>query len=240
MWLCLALTLGLQSCDDNDGYSVDSFTPPLWATVRTTSNAFYLDCDAYGTMWPVNTGLGWYEAMDGQRVITVVTPLADNYGDYDYAVKILRLQEVLTKGVETLTPENEAEFGNDPVFIYKQDMGISGGYLNIIFQQNLPMGDVRHRISLVRPQATEADADDGYIHLELRYNNYDSLSGIRRPGAVSFNLNTLDITPETKGIKLTLNSEVNGEGVEVTYELNRSEGAPEPPASVDLSEMRLE
>mgnify|MGYP006979106421 CR=1 FL=1 len=30
----------LQSCDDNDGYSLGDFTPPLWATVRVTGNAF--------------------------------------------------------------------------------------------------------------------------------------------------------------------------------------------------------
>ena len=33
----------------------------------------------------------------------------------------------------------------------------------------------------------------------------------RSPGAVSYNLNSLDIPSETKGIKLKLNSEENGE-----------------------------
>ena len=38
---------------------------------------------------------------------------------YDHAVKLLRLQNVLTKEVEMLIPETEEEFGNDPVLIYK-------------------------------------------------------------------------------------------------------------------------
>lgn len=34
MAICLAVMPALQSCDDNDGYSLGNFTPPLWATVR--------------------------------------------------------------------------------------------------------------------------------------------------------------------------------------------------------------
>lgn len=45
MAICLAVMPALQSCDDNDGYSLGNFTPPLWATVRVTGNAFYLNCD---------------------------------------------------------------------------------------------------------------------------------------------------------------------------------------------------
>ena len=55
MAICLAVMPALQSCDDNDGYSLGDFTPPLWATVRVTGNAFYLNCDVWGTLWPVNT-----------------------------------------------------------------------------------------------------------------------------------------------------------------------------------------
>lgn len=119
MAICLAVMPALQSCDDNDGYSLGNFTPPLWATVRVTGNAFYLNCDVWGTLWPVNTDIGWYDAVDGQRVITVFNPLWDNYAGYDHAVKLLRLQNVLTKEVEMLIPETEEEFGNDPCLYIK-------------------------------------------------------------------------------------------------------------------------
>lgn len=241
MAICLAVLPALQSCDDNDGYSIGDFTPPVWATVRLTGNAFYLNCDTWGTLWPVNTDLGWYQAVDGQRVITVFNPLWDNYEGYDHAVKLLRLQNVLTKEVETLTPETEEEFGNDPVWIYKGDISISGGYLNIFFVQNLPASsENKHRISLVRPQAdTDLYGEDGYIHLELRYNNYDDLTGRRAYGAVSYNLNSLNITSDTKGIKLKLNSEVNGE-VEVVFDQKTTTESNEKMTSeVDLSGMQL-
>lgn len=238
MAVCLAVVPLLQSCDDKDGYSVGDFTPPLWATVRVTGNAFYLDCDVWGTLWPVNTDLGWYEPVDGQRVITVFNPLSDGFQGYDHAVKLLRLQEVLTKEVETLTPETEEEFGNDPVSIFKGDIGISGGYMNVIFLQDLP-AKTKHRISLVRPQDdAELYGEDGYIHLELRYNAYDDLTGRHSFGAVSYNLNSLDVTDETKGIKLKINSEVNGE-VELTFDLVVSDDSDKNMQELDLSKMQL-
>ncbi|MDE5710259.1 NigD-like protein [Bacteroides sp.] len=239
MAICLAVMPVLQSCSDDDGYSIGDFTPPLWATVRVTGNAFYLDSDVWGTLWPVNTDLGWYEAVDGQRVLTVVNPLWDNYEGYDHAVKLLRLQNVLTKGIDTLTPETEEEFGNDPVVIYQGDITISGGYMNIFFVQNLPSKN-KHRISLVRPQADEElYGEDGYIHLELRYNDFDDVTNRQAYGAVSYNLNSLDITDETKGIKLKLNSQKNGE-VEVTLDLKSSDADNVKSRSdADLSGMQL-
>lgn len=238
MAICLAVMPAFQSCDDNDGYSLGDFTPPLWATVRVTGNAFYLDCDVWGTLWPVNTNLGWYDAVDGQRVVTMFNPLWDNYEGFDHAVKLLNLQNVLTKEVETLTPENEEELGNDPVLIYKGDISISGGYMNIFFVQNLP-SKTKHRISLVRPEDDDTlYAGDGYIHLELRYNDYDDLTGRRAYGAVSYNLSSLNLTPETKGIKLKLNSEENGE-VEVTFDLKSAASNVEKVKDPDLSKMQL-
>lgn len=236
--MLLAVMSVLQSCDDNDGYSVGDFTPPLWATVRVTGNAFYLDSDVWGTLWPVNIDMGWYDAVDGQRVITVFNPLYDDFGGYDHAVKLLDLQNVLTKEIETLTPETEEDFGNDPVVIYKGDITISGGYMNIFFVQNLP-AEKKHRISLVRPmEEDDLYGEDGYVHLELRYNDYDDLTGHGAYGAVSYNLNSLKKLEETKGIKLRLNSEKNGE-VEVTFDLNTAGNNEKLTATVDLSNMQL-
>ena len=236
MLLCVAMMPALQSCSDDDGYSVGDFTPPLWATVRVDEGAFYLDCDVWGTLWPVNTDMGWYTPVDGQ---TYFNPLWDDYAGYDHAVKILGIRNVLTKQVETLTPENEEEFGNDPVTIYQGDITISGGYMNIIFVQNLPSKE-KHRISLVRPQTdAELYGEDGYIHLELRYNDYDDVTGIGNWGIVSYNLNSLDITEETKGIKLTLNSAVNGE-VEVAFDFMQVDHSQSKLTSdMDFSRMQL-
>lgn len=115
--------------------------------------------------------------------------------------------------------------------------------MNIIFMQNLPKNsDTKHRISLVQ-RAEDAEVpldeetgDDGYIHLELRYNDYDDLSGVRVAGLVSFNLKDLDITSETKGIKLKLNSEVNKE-VEITFD--KQSDNTDKASNLDFSKMQL-
>lgn len=237
--VCLAVTPFLQSCDDGEGYSLGDFTPPLWATVRTTGASFYLDCDVWGTLWPVNLDLGWYVPIDGRRVITSFNPLWDNYEGYDHAVKILTIQDVLTKSVETLTPETEEEFGNDPVYIAEGDISISNGYMNVYFLQNLPK-ETKHRISLVRP---ESDDDlygaDGYIHLQIRYNNYDDVTGVYTQGVVSYNLNSLNIKDDTKGIKVTVNSEKAADEIEFTFDIVSSESNAERLGNQDLSKMQI-
>ena len=150
-------------------------------------------------------------------------PLYDNYPEgYDCSVKVLSVKEILTKQIEELTAGNEEEFGNDPVDIFEGNMWINGGYLNIIFNQNMP-SKVKHRVSLVK-NTMATPAQDGYIHLEYRYNTYDDTTGYWINGAVSFSLNSLEITPETKGLKVKINSATNGEK-EITFDLK---DAPSP------------
>lgn len=195
-----------------------------------------------GARFGPSTDLGWYTPVDGQRVITYFNPLWDDFEGYDHAVKILGIQNVLTKQVETLTPETDEDFGNDPVTIYQGDITISGGYMNIIFVQNLPAKE-KHRISLVRPQDdAELYGDDGYVHLELRYNDYDDVTGYGAWGIVSYNLSSLNITDATKGIKLKLNSSVNGE-VEVAFDFASSDSddlaSSKLKQNIDLSQVQL-
>lgn len=235
LYLCLcALMPLLCSCDDdNDGYSLGDFTPPLWATVRTQGTAFYLDCDVWGTLWPVNTDLTGYEAVDGQRVITSFNPLADDFQGFDHAVKILTLHNVLTKQLESVTPDTDEAYGHDPLLIYQGDMGVSGGCLNLFFLQNLPARE-KHRISLVQSAEDQmAGEADGYLHCQLRYNDYDDLTGHRAYGAVSFHLG--DLQPY-QGIKLQLQSEKNG-AVEVTFDFAAAASSPTPTAT--LQDMML-
>ena len=196
--ICLCALMPLfSSCDDNDGYSIGDFTPPLWATVRSQGTAFYLDCDVWGTLWPVNTHLDSSQLVDGQRVITSFNPLADDYEGFDHAVKILSLQPVLTKQLEQVTPDTEEEYGNDPLLIYQGDMSVSGGYLNLLFLQNMPAKE-KHRISLVQSKEDlQAGEEDDY------------LTGYRAYGAVSFYLG--ELPKDCQGVKVVLQSEKNGE-----------------------------
>ena len=184
--LVLALMPMLQSCDDDDGYSIGDFSWD-WATVRTTGGGgYYLVGDRWGIIDPVATSIPWFKPVDGERVVSFFNPLADMSDEKGVQVKMEGIQEVLTKEVEEMTAENEEEFGNDPILIYQGDMWLGGKFLNIIFRQNLPRSE-KHRISLVENKiATEPGepetpetlsiGEDGYVHLELRYNTYDDVT----------------------------------------------------------------
>lgn len=215
----------LQSCDD-DGYSLGDFVVRM-ATVRVTDgNSYYLEIDNGKTLWPAATDIPWYKPVDGQRTLANYTLLSDNFQGYDHAVKVNYLSNVLTKPVETLTAENEEEYGNDPAYI--EQMWVGGNYLNVQFVFNVPYGEA-HRVSLVRNTTGEDNLidDEGYVHLEYRYNNQDDMSGYRRRSFVSFNLG--EYGPQTeaqiyvKGIKVKINSIVNGEK-EIVFDYESAEG----------------
>ncbi|WP_455667706.1 NigD-like protein [Phocaeicola sp.] len=226
-----------QSCDDGDYYSIGDFAAD-WATVNVKGAHVYdFTGDRWGKLWPAATNYPGYSPIDGQRVIVYFNPLFDNYPEgYDCSIKVERIRGILTKNIEELTAENEEEFGNDPVSIYEGNMWISrGGYLNIIFNQNLS-AKYKHRVSLVK-NTTVTPEDDGYIHLEYRYNTYDDTIDRWVYGAVSFNLNSLDITSETKGIKVKINSATNGEK-EITFDLKPS-ASPEKLSQFDFSQTEI-
>lgn len=238
--LALLAVIGvtIQSCDNNDdGFSIGDIGAD-WATVNVKGAHVYdFTGDRWGELWPAATNYPGYSPIDGQRVIVYFNPLYKNYPkSYDCSIKLEGVREILTKQIEELTADNEKEYGNDPVDILKGNMWISrGGYLNIIFKQNLP-ATLKHRVSLVK-NTTITPVEDGYIHLEYRYNTYDDTTGYWGNSAVSYNLNSLDITSETKGIKVKINSATNGEK-EITFDLKESP-SPEGLSLMDFSRTEI-
>ncbi len=215
------LAFTTQSCDNKDGYSIGDIGMS-WATVRVISgNTYYLDSDRFGTLWLSADAARWYKPVDGERVISYFNPLADNYNNYDMAIKLEAIYPILTKNIAEITPENEEEFGNDPIIIYKGNLWIDNGYMNIIFRQDMPLVD-KHFINLVQGESIDGDMKD-YVYLALRYNTYNDLSGYWQNGAVSFNLDSIDLTGK-KGIILRMNSKENGE-IELEMNLNQTNQA---------------
>ena len=98
----------LQSCDD-DGYSIGDFSWD-WATVRATGGGgYYLEGDNWGVIDPVATSIPWFKPVDGERVVAFFNPLYDMEGGKGVQVKMEGIQELLTKEVEDMSTEEEAE-----------------------------------------------------------------------------------------------------------------------------------
>lgn len=222
LMVMIALSPALHSCDD-DGYSLGDYVVRM-ATVKVVSgNSYYLEADNGKTLWPAASAIPWYKPLDGQRVIANYTLLYDNFEGYDHGVKVNFLSNVLTKAVEELTEANEEEIGDDAVDI--TDMWVGGKYLNVEFLINLPMNN-KHRVSLVKNTLVEAP-DDGYIHLEYRYNDQDDVTGYWKRSMVSFNLGEYaeeNASAEYQGIKIRINSAVNGERI-LVYNFSDIAGA---------------
>ena len=70
---------------------------------------------------PVATSIPWFKPVDGERVVAFFNPLYDMEEGKGVQVKMEGIQELLTKEVEDMSTEEEAEeFGNDPILIYQE------------------------------------------------------------------------------------------------------------------------
>ena len=228
--ILLGLVALFQSCDDNDGYSLGDIGMD-YVTVHVQGNGeFSFTGDTWGTMWPGAPSYIGFTPVEGQRALLLFNPLYDDFQGYDVAIKVENLYPILTKQVESLTSENAADYGDDPVRV--TDAWVAGGYMNLIFNQFVPAKNP-HRVSLVTNEEQNYE-DDGYIHLEYRYNTYgDTLSSRMIRSTVCYNLNTLDLKNK-KGIKMRINSAVNGERV-LTFDADY-QPLPASAKDLDLSE----
>ena len=157
-------------------------------------------------MWPAASGIFSPGLEDGQRAILYFNPLADNFSGYDVAIKPEYIRPFLTKQVEELTEENEADYADDPT--YFEEAWIAAGYLHIRFLQKLPEEKL-HRVSLVHRAGEPVVASDGYIHLEYRYNTYGDTLQMTAPALVCYRLQSLPLE-EAKGIKVRVNDARKG------------------------------
>ena len=224
----------LQSCDnDDDGYSLGNFQVQM-ATVKVINGAnYYLVLDNNKTVWPGATAVPQFQAVDGQRVIANITLLGDQYGSYDYVAKINYLNNVLTKSVEELTETNETTFGNDPLRM--RQIWLSASHLNVDFLMRMP-SQKKHRISLVRNTTAESPSD-GYMHLELRYNDQDDVTNYVARGLVSFYVGEWgkadELSNSIRGIKVKVNTAESGEK-EYVFDFNKEEA--QAPLVEDVAE----
>lgn len=201
----------LQACDDDN--SLGKFYVRMATVHAIGGSSYYLETDNGKTLWPSATAIPQYKPVDGQRVIADYTPLG-TLQEYDEAIRVNYLYNVLTKQVEELTAENEEVFGNDPARI--RAMWIGGNYLNIQFEFNVPYQKA-HRVSLVWNTTTDKPLidDEGYINLEYRYNNQADISPYVRRSFVSYNL--LEYGPNSTtlegvaGLKVKINTAADGE-----------------------------
>jgi len=188
LFLCLMMGILFASytCDDNNGYSLGDFRINIATVEVENEGVFSLVLDNGTTLWPVATAIH-YVPENGQRVFVNYTILSDEVNNFDFAIKINDIWDILTKNPIVLKVENADSIGNDPVEVNK--MWIGNDYLNVDFLFNY--GGIRpHAINLVE-NSIDPSPEDGKVHLEFRHNSFNSPSNHKYNGFVCFNLESL-------------------------------------------------
>lgn len=189
--------------DDDDDYSLGKF----WVTTATVEmeddNAYTLLTDNGDRLFPSATAVPWFDLKNNQRVWVNYTILGDaTQNDLDYFVKINNLQELLTKGIITLTAENADSIGHDPVTI--TNYWFNDDYLTIEFKYG--GGGTIHFINLAQDE-DHPENEQGQPILEFRHNRNDDPYNTLLRGIVSFDLselktegqNSIDFVLKAKG-----------------------------------------
>lgn len=208
--MVLVLIPTLQSCDNDDDYSLDNFTIALVTVKKDAGKVPYFVSDKGLKLWAAASLVPYRDLEDGARLMASFTLLSDKQGEFDHYVRLNDYSKVLTKDVINLNLANKDSIGDDKVRI--TDMWVSGDYLNVEFQMNLPSAN-KHRVNLVK-NTTVTDPADDYIHLEYRYNDMDDVTSYIAHSVVSFKLGENSPLKSTKkGLKIRINSAVNGEKI---------------------------
>lgn len=237
--IVMAFSPMLQSCNDDDDYSLGNFMIRM-ATVEKASDTTYpyFVLDNGETVWISAPMVPFTHLEDGQRVVANFTLLAKNQDGFNYLARLNNYSKVLTKDIINLTEADEDSIGNSKATI--TDMWIGADYLNVEFWMVTPSGE-KHMVNLVNNR-TIAPEDDGYAHLEFRYNNMGDENGRLRPAIVSFELGDYSAGSNgLKGLKVKINSIKNGEKVlTFDYPLEGGEAAPQEAFVESVSDELLE
>jgi len=208
--LVLAFIPTLQSCDDDEGYSLGNYTIAMATVKIDTGDSVYFVLDNGETLWPAASLVPFRGLDDGTRIIGNFTILSDTQDGFDHFVRLNSYSEILTKDIINLTEANKDSIGDDKVMI--TDMWVGGNYLNVEFDMFIPSTQ-KHRVNLVRNTAQNY-TDDAYVHLEFRYNDMDDVTSYRARSIVSFRLgNSGPSNKDLLGLKIRINSAVNGEKI---------------------------
>ena len=211
----------LQSClDDDNDYRNTLFT--IGTLEIIDGKDYFFNLDDGDKMYPSDTAyIHNYELVNGQRVFIHFLPLEEDKPGYEYNVKLIQLENILTKDIIPLTEETADSIGNDRINV--AELWITGNYLNIehqFFHSDNP--DKKHMLNLVINQTSEApEPDEDYINLEFRHNAYNDEQRTPGWGVVSFKLDEIEKQLEgKKGLKILVNSIYDGKRT-YTVEVNK-------------------
>lgn len=197
-----------SACSDNESYPDGTITIKM-ATVEAKPqyDAPYFVLDNGEKLWVVQSMVAYKDLKSGERVLGNYSFLETGESGFAYNVRLNEYMPVPVQEIIDLNPDNVDSIGNDKVKI--RNMWPSPEYLNVRFMLNFP--DPQRPILNLVVNRMIPEADDGYAHLEIRYNDNGS-NGQLVPGLVSFKLGSYaPDNNQLKGLKILVNTVGEGE-----------------------------
>lgn len=196
MILSSILTLGFNSCSDDDGYSLDKYWVNIATINKIGDNTYDFTLDNGKKLW-VAAPIGLNLNLKYDRAIINYTILSDEKDGYDHYVRLNRFYEVLTKKPIYIANDDEVKqdsIGNN--FIKVHSMWEGGGYINIHFGYNAG-GAKAHMLNLLSDK-DDLGLNDEVVKLEFRHNQKDDPEYYPADGYVSFDLSPYKIAGKDK------------------------------------------
>lgn len=238
LFLIVALLVGgtaLNGCgNDDDDYPKGTVVIGM-ATVEKPPqyDAPYFVLDNGTKMWVVQTLVPYQELKSGERIFGNYSLLQPGEDGFEYNIRLNDYTMVPIQKVIDLNVENVDSIGNNAVQI--RDIWPSVDYLNVRFMLNYPSPQ-QPILNLVFNEMIPLE-NDGYAHLELRYNNNGS-QGRLVPGMVSFKLGQYGPSNSgLKGLKVLVKT-LNNEEKTYTFPYPLSNDASPSFNPIDLSELK--
>lgn len=196
------------SCDKTDGNYANLFT--ICTVKQNTANDYYFILDDNTTLYPSDKSLiSYYDAKDGQRVITRFRFSSVKTEGYTYSAKIYTIDNIYQNDATIVSAQEELDKLKDDKIDYYGYILSSLNYLNLGI--GFAANDVsKHSFDLIRNDLSQIDPQyikDGYLNLELRHNNDNDSSGSIHQTYISFKMDALKSDLSGKiGIILRVNS----------------------------------
>ena len=202
--VALLTVCGFSACNSEDGYRIGDIYPMALVTVKPYADmsGCYLQLDNHTTLYPTNVkGLPY--GTHPVRAIIEYLGTDDDPKDCDRAVKVVKMNDILTKQLVQNGYLTQEELGNDPLEIVKDWVTlVEDGFLTLRFSTVTNGIGKTHVFNLVKG----VNPDNPY-ELHLRHNANNDVTGNMVDGLVAFDLSSLpsSLNP-AQTIKLVWNS----------------------------------
>ncbi len=212
----LVLSLGLQSCLNDDDDDIRDRPTALVTVVPQEDGGFVMNLDDATVLIPTNMSKSPY----GDKEVRALV----NYVEEGSRTTEQRVQVVWIDSIRTKMPEkslgsataDDEKYGKDPIEIVRDWVTIAeDGYLTLRFRTIWGDRGIKHAINLI----TGTDAKDPYV-LELRHNAHEDVDGVMGDALIAFNLNSIDFGDKDTA-KFTLKWQSFSGSKSATFELKK-------------------